>query len=169
MEKIAYNIRTLAKLRCCVAFLGEKPNQNWWDSRYLDSTGQKFMENIFPKAAFAAAVEGASKSACGFHDERIGKGNVFHLFRLPISIEQSIHQFLLSEEIREFSQSITDQESAMQIIREMVDSSVDAPEGPVQVGTRKDLGTDFSIAEMAKHYLCAFESSQHTLPYFVDE
>ena len=127
------------------------------------------MQNVYPKATFAAALEGASRSACEFHDNRIGKGKVFHLFRLPTSMEQTIHQLLLEKEMQEFAQSITDQESAMQIISEMVDSSVDAPEGPVQIGTRKDLGTNFSIAEMAKHYLSAFEAGKKTLPYFVGE
>jgi hypothetical protein len=84
-------------------------------------------------------------------------------------MEQSIHEILLSEKGQEISHSIADEESAMQTIRSMMDSSIDASEGPVQIGTRKNIGSEFSIAELAKHYLSAFESNQETLPYFIDE
>ena len=85
------------KLRFCVSFLGEKYANNWWDSQFLNTTGQKFMQNVYPKATFSAALEGASRSAFEFHDNRIGKGKVFHLFRLPTSMEQTIHQLLLEK------------------------------------------------------------------------
>jgi hypothetical protein len=73
----------LLRLRIAVAYLGEKEQFAWWSTRFLGSTGRRFLEFIYPRSAFAAAVTSASEAAKTFHDFRIGKGRIYHLFRLP--------------------------------------------------------------------------------------
>lgn len=49
----------------------------------------------------------------------------------------------------------------------MSGSTISAPEGPVQVGTLKNILSDFALEEMAKHYYDAFSSQKQTFPYFI--
>ena len=41
------------------------------------------MELVYPKTAASSSVVSAAEAACRVHEERIGKGRVSHLFRLP--------------------------------------------------------------------------------------
>ena len=48
----------------------------------------------------------------------------------------------------------------------LVGETVDAPVGPVQVGTVETLTGDGAVSEIAKHYLDAFTNGKTVLPYF---
>lgn len=91
-------IHEIAKLRTCVAFLGEKEQNNWWPCSFLSSSGAAFLTPVFPKTSLLARVNGASTAAQVIHDEYIGVGNVYHLFRLPENIEREIAQILTKEQ-----------------------------------------------------------------------
>ena len=84
-------------LRVCVAFLGEKEQTNWWSSSFLSKSGETFLSPAFPKTAALARVNGASAAAQIVHDEHIGIGDVYHLFRLPENIEHDISQLLAKD------------------------------------------------------------------------
>jgi len=87
----------IAMLRICVAFLGEKDQRDWWKSSFLSRSGEAFIAPIFPKTSILARINGASAAAQFVHDEHIGIGDVFHLFRLPENVEQDINQLLKRE------------------------------------------------------------------------
>jgi hypothetical protein len=83
------SIESLFRLRLVVAYLGEKEQCAWWSTRFLGGKGKRFLEFNYPRSAFAAGFTAASEAARTFHDKRIGKGRVSHLFRLPHGIESA--------------------------------------------------------------------------------
>lgn len=94
-------IDKLLHLRILVGYPGEKDQGNWWDTSFLNKTGQKFLEINFPRSAFAAAVHSVTEAAKQLHDRRIARGRVFHLFRLPATAEEKFHLQLLNTDFRE--------------------------------------------------------------------
>jgi len=93
-------IDKLLHLRILVGYPGEKDQGNWWDTSFLNKTGQKFLEINFPRSAFAAAVHSVTEAAKQLHDRRIARGRVFHLFRLPATAEEKFHLQLLNTDFR---------------------------------------------------------------------
>ena len=87
-------VEDLIMLRALVGFLGEKPQFNWWDTNFLSETGLKFLGITFPRSSLAAGINSVTAAARRVHDGRIGKKGVYHLFRLPLGIEQIIHESL---------------------------------------------------------------------------
>jgi len=80
---------TIAELRVLVGYLGEKGQDNWWASDFLSTTAAAFLAPIFNRSLFLAQYQGATAAAAKVHDEAIGVGRIYHLFPLPIGIEQA--------------------------------------------------------------------------------
>ena len=161
-------IEQIAQIRVLVAFLGEKEQGNWWDTSFLGDTGLDYLRFNFPRTAFLAGVTSVSEAAKKLHDERIGKGRVYHLFRLPFNIEERIHEILRDVKEDTSKKLITNKEDALELLEGLIDSTVDAPEGPVQIGTSSRIISEFSVSELAKHYANAFKEDKKTFPYFSD-
>jgi hypothetical protein len=159
-------IDKILQLRILVGYLGEKDQFNWWDTAFLNATGQKFLKINFPRSAFSAGVHSVTEAAKQLHDKHIGRGRVFHLFRLPTMTEEKAHMELLNADVAPFPAIIETKENALSLLKRLAVSTLDAPEGPVQVGTLSKLLSDFAVEEMAKHYYDAFESGKQTFPYF---
>jgi len=150
----------LITLRSLVGFLGEKSQFNWWDTNFLSSTGLQFLAINFPRSAFSAGCNSVSEA------ERIGKGGVYHLFRFPTSIEESIHKQLLDIDSNELITWLNNTEIALEKLKGFVSDSVIAPDGPVQIGTGKNMFSDFAIEELTKYYHNAFSDGKKCFPYF---
>lgn len=160
-------IEQFISLRTIVGFLGEKQQFGWWDTNFLSGTGLKYLEITFPRSVFSAAVTSVTGAAKRVHDSRIGKGHVYHLFRLPLPLEQQIHAHLQSYKPDKILSDIADRDSALNILKSMVNGDSKQAEGPTQAGTENDLYKPLSIKQMAKHYINAFEDSKEVYPYFV--
>jgi hypothetical protein len=80
---------TIAELRVLVGYLGEKGQANWWGSEFFGPTATAFLAPIFNRYLFLAQYQGATAAAAKIHDEAIGVGRIYHLFRLPIGLEQA--------------------------------------------------------------------------------
>jgi hypothetical protein len=154
-------------LRALVGFLGEKSQYNWWDCNFLNETGLKFLDIIFPRSAFAAGVNSVTEAARRLHDERIGKGGVYHLFRLPPAMEQKIHEHLSRFDHRDLLKHLQTKDAAIQKLQAYTNSDLQISEGPIQIGTSKDLFQSSIIKTLAKHYTDAFIKSAQTFPYFM--
>ena len=76
----------IARLKLLVGFLGEQSQFNWWPSA--------FFAPVFNKNAFVAQYHGVQEAASRVHDEHIGIGRVYHLFRLPEHVEQALFNSL---------------------------------------------------------------------------
>jgi primase-polymerase (primpol)-like protein len=159
----------ILKLRIAVAFLGEKEQCAWWSTRFLGSTGKRFLEFNYPRSAFAAGVTAASEAAKTFHDRRIGKGHVSHLFRMPHTIEERLRALLLSQDRGTLSAVVESKEAAIRTLADLSKEPVTAPEGPACVGNNKALLSGSAISKLASLYLDAFKSGRQTLPYFTTE
>jgi len=156
-------LHSLLKLRLLVAYLGEKDQAGWWDTSFLSQIGLEFLEHSFPRTRMLAGLNGACQAAQRLHDDRIGVGSVFHLFRLPFTVEQSMFG-LAQHRLDELADLIKDRKTAIQALRELSSSTVRA-EGPVQIGTEKKLLRHSTIDEFATHYLSALEDEKLIFPY----
>ena len=159
----------LLKLRIAVAYLGEKEQCAWWSTRFLGSAGKRFLEFTYPRSAFAAGVNAASESAKAFHDRRIGKGRVAHLFRLPHILEQRLRAILLSLDGSDLSSVVASKDAAIRALTELSNETSAAPEGPVRVGDNTMLSSGAAIPKLAAFYANAFKTEKQTLPYFTAE
>lgn len=159
--------RRVLRLRGIVGFLGEKAQSGWWDTSFLNPTGQQFLTVTFPRTAMVASLTSVTEAARRLHDERIGKGGVYHLFRLPLPAEEQLHQMLLESDWAFLKDEIKDRATAMETLRKQAKDGLRAPEGPVQVGTGKNMLTSFALEELAKHYHDAFSRSIQSFPYFL--
>lgn len=153
----------LDRIRWLVAFLGGKKNGGWWDCSFMDETGIKFLANSFPRSAASAALQATSEAAQRIHDEALGRIGSYHLFRLPLQIEDHLL------EVRSEDPELPVQEAALKELAGMADASIDAPEGPVQIGIEKRILTDTSVRELAAHYHSAFSKGIQCYPYFSAE
>ena len=153
-------------LRAIVGYLGEKKQFNWWDTDFLSETGLEFLSINFPRSSFSAGVNSVTTAARRLHDERIGKGGVYHLFRLPSSAEETLHNKLLQMDAAEIKGMISDKDTALENIETMLSNRATVPEGPVQIGRLKNIMSNFAVSELAMHYFDAFKSGKKCFPYF---
>ncbi len=154
-------ITELSALRICVAFLGEKGQANWWASSFLARTGEAFLAPVFPKTAALARVNGASGAAQVIHDERIGVGDVYHLFRLPENIEHDISQLLAKE--ASVLEIISSEETARAALKELSFGESTKGVGPLLI--QHGAIDQAMISRIAAAYMQGFSSSEQVYPY----
>ena len=82
------------RLRALVLALGESTAPAWWKTELMNETGLRFLERLYPRTSFQAAVHAAGKAASDAHDRAVGRVGVYHLFRLPESLETEINRML---------------------------------------------------------------------------
>jgi hypothetical protein len=158
-------IADLLRLRAIVAFLGEKKQFGWWDSSLLDPIGQKVMLTIFPRSASISALNASAEAARKVHDERIGRGRVYHLFRLPPITEQNLHTFGMESAPRELRDGLNT-ETALAALGSFCESESQRGQGPMKIGTAEDLKTNECLTKIATAYFSAFSHNVETFPYF---
>lgn len=155
-------IRNIVNLRICVAFLGEKHQKNWWSSDFLSPTGASFLASVFPKTATLARVNGASSAAQICHDEHIGVGDVYHLFRLPESVEEGISQLLIKDV--PVSDLIASEEAAQLGLQELTTGESLRAFGPLLI--EHNTIDQIMINRMAAAYTCGFSTGEQVYPYY---
>lgn len=156
---------SIAKLRACVAFLGEKDQANWWSSSFLSRTGGVFLSPVFPKTAALARINGASSAARVLHDEHIGIGDVYHLFRLPENVEHEISlMFSKNASVLAF---ITTEESALACLQELSGDEPLHGIGPLFIELK--VIEQSMIKLMAAAYLKGFSVNEQVYPYYRDK
>jgi predicted Zn finger-like uncharacterized protein len=158
----------LTRLRVLVGFLGERSQDGWWDTNFLSKTGIQYLEICFPRTALAAGCVSVSEAAKKLHDDRIGKGGVFHLFRLPSAFEERVHRHLLKVQPGEVLAAIETRETAISKLEEFAESTGGTSEGPIRLGDSDEILTGGAISAMAAQYLDAFSKGLMTFPYFTE-
>jgi len=162
-------MQSLIRLRVLVGYLGEKRQADWWDCGFMDTTGQRFLEITFPRTAFVAAVRSTTEVARVLHDSRIGRIGSFHLFRLPVDIEEQLDSRLSGIDFKKQTTEVVSKEVALSALASMIGNHLTAPRGPVQVGTEQKILSRPSMAELAAHYHSAFTQGIQCFPYFAAE
>jgi len=156
----------LALLRVAVGLLGEQ--SRWWSSTFCGANARAFLDPIFPRTQVLAQFHGVSAAAGAIHDERIGVGNAFHLFRLPKDLEQEIHSLAGGLAVGAIADAMRGADSATQFIRQSAASVCKDAVGPVKVGEISALREASSWRDVAARYLGAFEGCRETFPFFAD-
>lgn len=77
----AKDLLSIINLRFAVGFFGEKEQHNWWPSLWLTKNASAFLSPIYGERLDTARYHGVVEAARRIHDERIGVGRAFHLFR----------------------------------------------------------------------------------------
>lgn len=163
----ATQVEALAILRTIVGYLGEQNQYGWWQSSFFGPGSKAFLAPVFGKTQLLAQCNGVTRAAALIHDERIGVGHVYHLFRLPEDMEQSLHQALhepvLSSKI---GRLVADQAAALTELRSLRNSSGAQGIGPTRMGDIQELRSFDQWAVAAAHYVRAFEQDVQIYPYF---
>jgi len=168
-KKTSKGIEQIVILRLVVGFLGQRKQFGWWDCDFLDATGIRFLANIFPRTAWAAALRSASEAACIVHDKALGRIGNYHLFRLPQALEDKLECVIDRIDWSESCKHIESPDIALNVMKNLFDDVVKAPNGPVQVGVETIIQTPTAIRELAAHYLSAFQEGIRCFPYFALE
>jgi hypothetical protein len=162
-------IRQLALNRMVIGYLGEREQFGWWQSSFFTQGSDAFLSPVFSRTQTLAQCNGVTRAAALIHDERIGVGHVYHLFRLPEEMEQSIHQALHEPQlIDHIRRIITSQDHALDYLRENSTKPDKKAVGPIRVGTITDLREPENWKIVAGYYLLSIDTGTEIFPYFSD-
>jgi hypothetical protein len=159
-------LHALLRLRLLVAYLGERPQYNWWSSMFLGSTGASVLAHPFPRTAHLAQYHGAVEAARKTHDDLIGIGQVLHPFRAPDEVEQDLHALVLQGGATAFSSMAPGRDSVLSQLTAMGAAPTEPMVGPALVGEPGELLTPEAMRKVAGIYAAAFTSGQRAYPYF---
>jgi hypothetical protein len=159
----------LARLRILVGFLGERDQDAWWSSAFFGASSDAFLAPVFGRTAWLARYHGVCRAAGLVHDERIGVGQVVHLFRLPEALEQALHQEIGQPAIAGTLQAqLAGRDAALQALRALAGAAGAEGSGPVRIGALADVPQPRAWRQVAAQYAAAFADAQDVYPYFAD-
>jgi len=163
---------TYIRLRLLVGYLGEKSQNGWWATDFLSPVAKAFLEPSFPRTWRIAQYSGVTEAARRVHDEHIGVGNVFHLFRLPAEIEQQLHKqlhmhLLANAGDKSIFAAPNNPDLALKTLEELAGEAHLPAEGPLHVGKLSHIRDLHVLRGIARHYHDAFRAGHRVFPYFV--
>lgn len=157
----------LAIMRAVIGFLGEREQYAWWQSSFFSPLSRTFLMPVFGRTILLAQCMGVTQAAALVHDERIGVGRVYHLFRLPEDVEQAIHRGLHTAPLAmQIAASVASQDAALAYLRGEARNGNGGGVGPIQVGAVHQLRERKSWRSLTAQYVCAFERGEQVFPYF---
>jgi hypothetical protein len=159
------NIQTVADLRMAVGYLGEKSQNNWWSSSFLAPQAKTYLSPIYPRTVALAQYRGVTEAALLVHDEFIGIGKNYHLFRLPEAIEHAAADYIQAQDEDHYPKMLDSNESALDVLQKLAAGKGDKAEGPVTVGQYSDSTLSEMLQEAAGYYLAAFQSGAKCYPF----
>lgn len=158
-------IRLIAELKLLVGYLGEKSQHNWWESNFLGTSSSAFLMHTFPRTTLLSQYHGVNEAALLVHDEFVGVGKNYHLFRLPVSIERNvasaIQELATNEKVMS---SLKTKEAAKQRLEELA-TNAEAQDGPINIGSFDDANLEHLMHTSAGLYLSAFQQGKKCLPF----
>ncbi len=158
--------KTICETRILVGFLGEKGQAAWWESSFLSSSSKTFLAPIFPNTMAVAQYTGVCQAASIVHDEHIGIGRHYHLYRLPDSIERQLLKCIQDREFAEsLSQYLSSQEAAMNRLKELGAKTIKKTEGPIVAGDYSDAKLNDLVSVARSHYIAAIQQGYKSYPY----
>lgn len=162
------------RLRALVLALGESVKPAWWKTEFMNETGFRFLERLYPRSSFRAAIHAAGRVACDVHDRSVGRTGVYHLFRLPESLEAEIHRIppASDEEFVERLRScLARPDDLIKMLQSLCGSEgkQDTAPGAKRIGTDSDLMMSGAFEKTAAVYHHSFSQGKPTFPYFSSE
>lgn len=161
------------QIRAVVLAIGESVSPAWWKTEFMNEAGLRFLERLYPRTAFHAAVHAAGKAAGDFHDRAVGRIGVYHLFRLPESLETEIYRIpidMADDFFLILRKGMGRPEELIKLLAAMCGGEkADAAPGAKKIGTDKDMVTTAGIKQTAAVYHAAFAMNKPSFPYFTAE
>jgi hypothetical protein len=158
----------IKELRAIVAAVGERTAPAWWQTTVLTEVGLRVTGRVFPRTALMTALKSVFHVAQVDHDRRVGCDR-YHLFRLPPEIECELSARLMDrDELREIEAAvIADLNGLIACLKEIAaPEKVGHGEGPVRMGSFRDLGSAKWVSVCAAQYLASVERGIRRFPYF---
>ena len=163
MKKIPH---LLAKFRLLVGFMGERNQSGWWDSSFLAESSEAFLRPIFPRTFFQAQYRGVCESAKYIHDERIGRGRNYHLYRMPDAIEKLTEQVIHdSDFFTQLKSMLISKEAALEEIKVSSTQNTESLKGPILVGDYNPKDLEKILKITLGHYLRSFSDGSQCFPF----
>jgi len=159
------------RLRALVLALGECARPSWWKTEFMNETGLRFLERLYPRTSFRAAVHAAGKAACEAHDRAVGRIGVYHLFRLPESLEAEINRTSPNADdgfVAGIRSALGDSGRLLKLLASLCigTEGMDSAPGAKRIGTDRDLITVDAFGKAASVYHRAFSQGKPGFPYF---
>jgi len=168
-ELVEQQSESLARLRILVSVLGEAAHAKWWRTEFLTAAGLRFLDRLYPRTSCAAAVRATGVAARELHDSSIGRGGVYHLFRLPEPLEGQLDALaargFFDQVLRELSSSLEASDSLVAQIEGLADDLPETEPGPQRIGSVRELRRGALLGKWAGAYLHAFRKEHRVFPY----
>jgi hypothetical protein len=162
-------LQTLAIIRAAVGYLGERDQFAWWQSSFFAPGSRAFVAPVFSRTQVLAQCAGVTRAAALAHDERIGVGSVYHLFRLPENIEQSIHRALQDARLgNRINSVVTTRDAALNFLQTEAATIEQVDVGPTRIGSTRDIRKSKLWRTVIAQYVLAFGQGTQAYPYFAD-
>lgn len=159
-------VKLVVELRLLVGFLGEKSQCNWWGSSFIGSTSDAFLAPVFPRTTMLARYHGVCEAAMLVHDEHIGVGANFHLYRMPDSTERAAATVLADDDFQQqLIEVLGSADAALTRLGELATTDTNRVEGPVVLGAYADTELKQLVRQSASHYSRAFNDGYKCFPY----
>jgi hypothetical protein len=159
------------RLRALVLALGETVRPAWWKTEFMNETGLRFLERLYPRTFVQAAIHAAGKAACDVHDKAVGRVGIYHLFRLPEALESDMNLIPPNADadfIVSFRAALGHQDRLLDLLDSLSNGEVvkDVATGAKRIGTDKELMNVEGFAIIAGVYRNAFAQGKPSFPYF---
>lgn len=164
-------IELIARTRVLIGYLGESNQFNWWGSSFYIPSSIAYLSPIYPRTVFLAQYNGVCEASRKIHDEHIGVGRSYHLYRLPDAIERQVFKCIQQKQIEStLNMMIQNTESAMSALKDLIEETggsdkVDHNEGPINVGHYSQESLESNLPKIITHYLDAFNNGYKCYPY----
>ncbi len=159
-------VTLIVELRLLIGLLGEKAQYHWWDSHFMSATSTAFLAPVFSRTLLLAQYHGVCEAAMRVHDEHIGVGTHFHLYRLPDALERAAAKKLTDGDHAQSMPAVwADGETALARLNRLAVTVAQTSEGPVVVGRYADADLKALLHQAAYHYLQAFHQGYRCFPY----
>jgi hypothetical protein len=129
------------------------------------------MARVFPRTPVHAALNSVFVAARLEHDQRIGLGKRYHLFRLPESVERAVSDVISEPTFSaQAAAMVADTQNTLRDKLAGMASKQELPrvDGPISLGSIAKMTEPTVLASLAAHYWNSFESARRVFPYFAE-
>lgn len=158
------DIKRILELRFLVGFLGEKVQFDWWGCAFLSKSSASYLLPMFPRTTLLAQYHGVCEAAVKAHDEFIGIGQHYHLYRLPEVFEKALVSCVNETAEGVLLGNLVSVDTAVARLEQLA-NSVQAAEGPVNAGEFDEYALENSLCTLAGLYAAAFKTGIKSYPF----
>jgi hypothetical protein len=163
-ELATRQIEAIARLRLLVAVLGGAAHARWWRTEFLTPAGLRFLERLYPRTSHLAALRATGVAARALHDSNIGRGEVYHLFRLPGPLEVELQSLagsgFLGQAVRDLAPSLDSKDALLTQVDALSPDLTESGPGPQRIGTVRDLRRGSLLGRWVGAYRHAFRQER---------